>query len=144
MFRFEPLILAVECKDLSSAQSLVSVAIASGFRESGITSVSKRVIIAIRCSIRLELPLGNTQKIMVSPEYVRYLVGVANEKMEANRKRTDGFLLALRNNGFLEKRVVENGGVVCTDGCDDQAEEAVLEGKEDSVNHSGNFDSDEC
>ncbi|PON43912.1 BTB-kelch protein [Parasponia andersonii] len=151
VFRFEPLILAVECKDLASAQSLVSMAIASGFRESGITSASKRVIIAIRCSIRLELPLGNTQKIMVSSEYVRYLVGVANEKMEANRKRTEGFLLTLLNNGGFvgSSRVVESGGVECTSGsvcggevsCSDgRAEEAVLELKDDGANHSGSVE----
>lgn len=119
VFRFEPLIIAVESRDLSSAQSLVSMAIACGFRESGITSCGgKRVIIAIRCSIRLEVPLGDTRKVMVSPEYVRFLVGIANEKMEANRKRTDGFFQALRSNMVVspavllsEDQVVMNGGM---------------------------------
>lgn len=85
---------------MDAAQSLVSIAISSGFRESGITSASKRMIIAIRCSIRLEVPLGDTKKLMVSPEYVEYLVEVANEKMGANRKRTDLFLNKLIDNGF--------------------------------------------
>lgn len=116
VFRFEPLIVAVECKDLASAQSLVSIAIASGFRESGITSVNKRVIIAIRCSIRLELPLGDSQKIMVSPDYVRYLVEIANEKMEANRKRTEGFLRALLSNGFVGSTVAARDDVSSMDG----------------------------
>ncbi|KAK7363744.1 hypothetical protein VNO77_05898 [Canavalia gladiata] len=101
VFRFEPLIIAVECRDLPSAHSLVSLAISCGFRESGITNANKRVIIAIRCSIRMEVPLGDTQKIMVTPEYVRYLVQVANDKMEANRKRTDRFLLVLQSSGFV-------------------------------------------
>lgn len=35
MFRFEPLIVAVECADVESAQMLVSTAISCGFRESG-------------------------------------------------------------------------------------------------------------
>uniref|UniRef100_A0A1J3EYD8 tRNA wybutosine-synthesizing protein 2/3/4 n=2 Tax=Noccaea caerulescens TaxID=107243 RepID=A0A1J3EYD8_NOCCA len=102
VFRFEPLIIAVECKDLNSAQFLVATAISAGFRESGITSCGdgKRVIIAIRCSIRMEVPLGDTHKLMVSPEYVKFLVDIANEKMDANRKRTDGFSLALASNGF--------------------------------------------
>ncbi|CAN8246270.1 unnamed protein product [Cochlearia groenlandica] len=102
VFRFEPLIIAVECKDLGSAQFLVATAISAGFRESGITSCGdgRRVIIAIRCSIRMEVPLGDTEKLMVSPEYVKFLVDIANEKMVANRKRTDGFGLALRSNGF--------------------------------------------
>ncbi|KAL6990778.1 nicotinamide N-methyltransferase [Sarracenia purpurea var. burkii] len=115
VFRFEPLIIAVECKDVSSAQFLVSLAISSGFRESGVTSMNKRVIIAIRCSIRLEVPLGDRDRILVSADYVRYLVGIANEKMEANRRRTDGFREALLSNGF--------GG----------AEEMLVNGKEDDI-----------
>lgn len=100
MFRFEPLIIAVECENVAAAQFLVSLAISCGFRESGITSVSKRTIIAVRCSIRMEVPLGDLQKLMVSPEYVEYLVEVANEKMGANRKRTDHFFDKLVENGF--------------------------------------------
>ncbi|KAK3039698.1 hypothetical protein RJ639_027039 [Escallonia herrerae] len=102
VFRFEPLIIAVECKDVFSGQSLVAMAVACGFRESGITSVGKRVIVAIRCSIRMEVPLGHSGRIMVSSEYVEYLVGIANEKMEANKRRTDQFFAALLRNGFQE------------------------------------------
>lgn len=35
VFRFEPLIVAVECRDVPAAQALVSTAISCGFRESG-------------------------------------------------------------------------------------------------------------
>lgn len=138
MFRFEPLIIAVECRDIEAAQSLVSLAISCGFRESGITSVSKRVIIAIRCSIRLEVPLGDTEKIMVSAEYVKYLVELANQKMEANRKRTDNFLDALLKNGFFRHA---NGGV----GSDEESGRlsfAKLESPEKSSNNHGYNDKD--
>ena len=90
---------------MEAAQSLVSLAIACGFRESGITNVSKRTIIAIRCSIRMEVPLGSTHKLMVTPEYVEYLVDIANEKMGTNRKRTDHFHDKLRENGFLRREI---------------------------------------
>ncbi|KAG9454033.1 hypothetical protein H6P81_006937 [Aristolochia fimbriata] len=96
VFRFEPFIVAVECKDVTSAQELVSTAIACGFRESGITSIHKRIMVAIRCSLRLEVPLGEIGNIMVSPKYVHYLIGIANEKMAGNRKRTDSFLQVLQ------------------------------------------------
>ncbi|KAK3188377.1 hypothetical protein Dsin_027938 [Dipteronia sinensis] len=114
VFRFEPLIVAVECRDVESAQHLVSLAVASGLRESGVTSVKKRVIVGIRCSIRLEVPFGESGDILVSKDYVRFLVGLANEKMEANRKRTDGFFQALvGSDGFFTSPVIgligENG-----------------------------------
>lgn len=92
--------MAVECRDLASAQALVSTAISCGFRESGMTSIQKRIMVAIRCSIRLEVPLGQIGLIMISPEYVRYLVRIANDKMEENRKRTEGFLHVLQSKGL--------------------------------------------
>lgn len=133
VFRFEPLIIAVECRDIEAAQSLVSLAISCGFRESGITSVSKRVIIAIRCSIRLEVPLGDTEKIMVSVEYVKYLVELANEKMEANRKRTDSFLDALLKNGFFRHA---NSGVVSHEESG-RVSSGKLESSDKSSNNNG-------
>jgi tRNA wybutosine-synthesizing protein 3 len=53
-------------------------------------------MVAIRCSIRMEVPLGQTSQLFVSPEYVRYLVKIANTKMEANKKRMAGFLELLQ------------------------------------------------
>ncbi|KAH8493393.1 hypothetical protein H0E87_020214, partial [Populus deltoides] len=45
VFRFEPLRIAVEWRDIEAAQCLVSSAIKCGFRESGITSADgKRFI----------------------------------------------------------------------------------------------------
>ncbi|KAK1279812.1 tRNA wybutosine-synthesizing protein 2/3/4 [Acorus gramineus] len=95
VFRFEPLIVAVECVDAAAAQRLVSTAISCGFRDSGVTSMQRRVMVAIRCSIRMEVPLGEMGHVVVSPEYVRFLVDIANKKMELNKKRTDGLLQAL-------------------------------------------------
>ncbi len=55
IFRFEPFILAAECRDMSTAQQLVSVAREAGFRESGVTATKARIIAGIRCSLRLEV-----------------------------------------------------------------------------------------
>ncbi|KAK1326195.1 tRNA wybutosine-synthesizing protein 2/3/4 [Acorus calamus] len=99
VFRFEPLIVAIECVDAAAAQSLVSTAVSCGFRDSGVTSMQRRVMVAIRCSIRMEVPLGEMGHVVVSPEYVRYLVDIANKKMELNKKRTDGLLQALLKKG---------------------------------------------
>ncbi|KAF7008271.1 hypothetical protein CFC21_023064 [Triticum aestivum] len=100
VFRFEPMIVAVECRDASAAATLVAAAIGAGFRESGITSLQRRAMVAIRCSIRMEVPLGLTNELVVSPEYIRYLVRIANCKMEANKKRMDGFLDVLQSKGL--------------------------------------------
>lgn len=54
VFRFEPFILAAECRDTGTALRLVACAQACGFRESGVTGV-RRAIAGIRCSLRLEV-----------------------------------------------------------------------------------------
>ncbi|KAL3519466.1 hypothetical protein ACH5RR_017615 [Cinchona calisaya] len=139
LFKFEPLIIAVECRNVEAAQFLVSLAISCGFRESGITNLSKRVIVGIRCSIRLEVPLGSSERVIVSSEYVEYLVNVANEKMEANRGRTDCFLDALLKNGFSA-----NGNVVETGICNgDEDSECHDGGKMESLGNSMSFDEDD-
>ena len=55
IFRFEPFILAAECRDMNGAQQLVAVARQAGFRESGVTATKARTIAGIRCSLRLEV-----------------------------------------------------------------------------------------
>ena len=54
MFRFEPFILAAECRTMEAAMHLVSCAQSSGFRESGVTG-SRRYMAGLRCSLRLEV-----------------------------------------------------------------------------------------
>ena len=58
VFRFEPFILAVEARDMQAAQTFLQIARQAGFRESGATAsgaAPQRIIVGIRCSIRLEV-----------------------------------------------------------------------------------------
>lgn len=78
---------------------------------------------------------------MIPPEFVRYLVEVANEKMEANRKRTDGFLRALQHSGgFVEsgERTVVNAAFSDSNGST-YSEDADVE-ERDADAHSGIVD----
>lgn len=88
VFRHEPFILSVECSSLESANKLVNVAISAGFRESGITSVSKRFMVSVRCSLRLEVPLSSGGQRLVPASYLEYLVSCANKKFRSNASRT--------------------------------------------------------
>ena len=58
---------------------------------SGITNSGKRNIIAVRCSIRMEVPVADNGKLLVSDEYLGYLVEQANMKFDANKTRIDRF-----------------------------------------------------
>lgn len=91
-YKFEPFVLHVQCKHLEDAQLLHTVAINSGFRNSGITVGKKgKIIMAVRSTHCLEVPLSHRGKVLVSDEYLDFLVGVANQKMEENLKRIERF-----------------------------------------------------
>ncbi|XP_039929056.1 tRNA wybutosine-synthesizing protein 3 homolog [Hirundo rustica] len=92
VFKFEPFVLHVLCRELQDAQLLHSVAIDSGFRNSGITvGRGGKITMAVRSTHCLEVPLSRKGRLMVSEEYIEFLVHVANQKMEENIRRIDRF-----------------------------------------------------
>ncbi|XP_032843579.2 tRNA wybutosine-synthesizing protein 3 homolog [Tyto alba] len=92
VFKFEPFVLHVLCQELQDAQLLHSVAINSGFRNSGITvGRGGKITMAVRSTHCLEVPLTHKGKLMVSEEYIEFLIHIANRKMEENIRRIDRF-----------------------------------------------------
>ncbi|XP_069837561.1 tRNA wybutosine-synthesizing protein 3 homolog [Dendropsophus ebraccatus] len=97
VLKFEPFVLHVQCRTLEDAQRLHSVAINSGFRNSGITVGKKgKIIMAVRSTHCLEVPLSHKAKCLVSDEYIEFLVQTANQKMEENKKRIVRFYSCLQ------------------------------------------------
>ena len=96
--KFEPFVLHVQCRDLSTARRVCCVGSGSGFRNSGLTvSRSGKIVTAVRSTHGLEVPLTDDQGAdLVSPEYVRFVVGKANIKMEENLKRIEKFQRGLQ------------------------------------------------
>ncbi|XP_035747718.1 tRNA wybutosine-synthesizing protein 3 homolog isoform X2 [Egretta garzetta] len=96
VLKFEPFILHVLCQELQDAQLLHAVAIDSGFRNSGITvGRGGKIMMAVRSTHCLEVPLSHKGKLMVSEEYIEFLIHVANRKMEENTRRIDRFYKCL-------------------------------------------------
>ncbi|PNJ71886.1 TYW3 isoform 4, partial [Pongo abelii] len=83
------------------------VAIDAGFRNSGIT-VGKRgkTMLAVRSTHGLEVPLSHKGKLMVTEEYIDFLLNVANQKMEENKKRIERFYNCLQH--ALERETMTN------------------------------------
>ncbi|XP_028667038.1 tRNA wybutosine-synthesizing protein 3 homolog [Erpetoichthys calabaricus] len=117
VFKFEPFVLHVQCHRLEDAQLLHSVAINSGFRNSGITVGKKgKIIMAVRSTHCLEVPLTREGELLATEEYIDFLVEVANQKMEENKKRIDRFFSCLQHalttdENTTNDRAEENGSV---------------------------------
>lgn len=92
VLKFEPFVLHVQCRRLEDAQLLHSVAVGSGFRNSGITvGKTGKIMAAVRSTHGLEVPLSLRGKLLVGREYMDFLVQVANQKMEENLRRIQRF-----------------------------------------------------
>ena len=86
VLRFEPFILHAECRTLQEASRVLLAARNAGYRESGAT-LGARVMIAIRCSLRLEVPVADDGDLLVTETYLRYLIRLANGKFRENEER---------------------------------------------------------
>jgi hypothetical protein len=95
IFKFEPFVLHVSCRSLSDGQRLLRVALAAGFKNSGMI-VGRRITVAVRATLRLEVPVVFGGKSAVSDAYVMQLVRLSNEKLADNFGRIDRFFEELR------------------------------------------------
>lgn len=96
ILKHEPFIMHVQCRTVEAAQRLLQTAMASGFRESGL-SAGKKTMVAVRTTAGLlEIPLIACGRLLVSEEYLRYVLEVANDKFTTNERRTERFFAAVR------------------------------------------------
>lgn len=66
---------------------MLTLAIAAGFRESGIL-LGRRTILGIRTtSNSIEFPLAENDHLLVSKEYLKYVIQYGNKKFEDNLRR---------------------------------------------------------
>ncbi|XP_059201380.1 tRNA wybutosine-synthesizing protein 3 homolog [Centropristis striata] len=105
VLKFEPFVLHVQCRRLEDAQLMHSVAINSGFRNSGLTvSKTGKIITAVRSTHGLEVPLSHEGKLLVQQEYIHFLTQTANQKMEENLRRIHRFYQNLQSALSSEKQ----------------------------------------
>jgi hypothetical protein len=59
------------CARAASPPQLVATALAAGFRESGVSAAAKRVVVTLRCSIRLEASSKHSHTHASAPTHAR-------------------------------------------------------------------------
>ncbi|AET41122.1 tRNA methyltransferase TYW3 Ecym_7281 [Eremothecium cymbalariae DBVPG len=90
LYKFEPFILHVKCRDFDTASKLFKTAMSCGFRESGIGS---NYIVALKISIKLDIPIGylDTDKgkitMFVSKDYISLIDRICMGKFDENEKK---------------------------------------------------------
>lgn len=89
LFKYEPLILHVQCRDFKAASRLYSVAMGCGFRESGIGANNN---VAIRISVRLDVPIGYIDEngditSVVGESYLQMITKLAYDRFLVNEEK---------------------------------------------------------
>lgn len=70
---------------------MLTLAVAAGFRESGIL-LGRRTILGIRTTANsMEFPIAENGKLLVSKEYLEYVVNYGNTKFQDNLRRINVF-----------------------------------------------------
>jgi len=80
--KHEPCILHVACRDLQHAQKMYDLAKLSGWKRSGIIASEKRYVVELNSTQKLEVPVINKGKLLVSDEFLRVFVKEANKKLK--------------------------------------------------------------
>jgi tRNA wybutosine-synthesizing protein 3 len=86
-FKQECSILHVACESFRKAQDIVDKAKFCGWKKSGIIASNKRVIAELLSTEKIEMPIANNGRILVSEEYLSLLVKEANNKLERTREK---------------------------------------------------------
>lgn len=108
LFKFEPLILHVKCRNSETANMLFSTAMGCGFRETGIGSNN---IVGIRILIKLDVPIGALQEekfvLFVSKEYLNVITKLSLDRFSENFRKMDQLQEAISQMGQYVKKEEE-------------------------------------
>ncbi|MDV3104645.1 tRNA(Phe) 7-((3-amino-3-carboxypropyl)-4-demethylwyosine(37)-N(4))-methyltransferase Taw3 [Thermococcus waiotapuensis] len=81
-------ILHVAAKTMEDAVKLLNLAVGLGFKYSNIKSVShKKLVVEIRSTERMDVPLGENGELWVSGEYIGKVVNLANAQVRRFKRR---------------------------------------------------------
>lgn len=92
LYKFEPLILHIKCRNSEIAGELFKIGMSSGFRESGIGINN---VVAIRISIKLDIPIGFFDEINQRPifnineAYIKFITTLSFDRFQENFNKLD-------------------------------------------------------
>lgn len=86
-FKQEPCILHVSCKNLKDAYIFLEKAKLAGWKNSGIISKEKRLVVEINGTEKLEFPLMLKGKMLVNDKFLELIIKKSNENLKKSWER---------------------------------------------------------
>ncbi len=96
-FKYEPSILHIVTRDFDKSKELLVLALSSGYKRSGIHGCKEeRYLIEICDTGKIDVPILEKGKLLISNAYLRYLTTRVNKKFQKDRRRLRDFEQILR------------------------------------------------
>jgi tRNA wybutosine-synthesizing protein 3 len=92
----QPPIIHIAAINNETADKMVKIANASGFKNSGVKSTGKKIVVEVCGTERLDAPIGRDGLLFCNDEYLQLLVNIANEVIEKSTVKLHRFEQKLR------------------------------------------------
>ena len=94
-------IIHLGANNIDSADKMVNLAISCGFKNSGIKSLTKKFIVEICSTERLDTPVGRDGKIFCNDNHLKLLVDISNEIYNKSRFKLEKFYKNMQSFKYL-------------------------------------------
>jgi tRNA wybutosine-synthesizing protein 3 len=81
----------------AAADRMVKTAISCGFKNSGVKSIGKKIVVEVCSTERLDAPIGRDKSLFCNEEYLQLLVKIANDVIEKSNNKLQPFRIKLSN-----------------------------------------------
>lgn len=82
-------IIHITAKTNLDAENMLKTAISSGFKNSGLKSLGRKIVVEICSTERLDVPVGKNSKLFCSEKYLHLLVEIANDVINRSNLKID-------------------------------------------------------
>ena len=91
-------IIHIAAKSINAADKMLKTAIACGFKNSGLKSLGKRIVVEVLSTERLDAPIGRNKELFCNNEHLDFLVNISNEIIEKSTLKLKNFEKTIRRN----------------------------------------------
>lgn len=81
----------IGCNDINIADKLLKTSIASGFKNSGLKSIGRKIVLEICSTERLDSPVGKDGILFCNDDYLQFLIEISNEIFKVSKAKINRF-----------------------------------------------------
>lgn len=102
-------IIHITAKTNNAADKMLKTAIACGFKNSGLKSIGKKIIVEILSTERLDSPVGKDGELLCNQAHLELLVNISNEIIKKSNLKLQKLEDKLRKDLSTHKTTVKSG-----------------------------------